>query len=65
MWDRDRGADWTPEHDDRLEDLTFEHQVYGSLIPETTFAIVEVLGELAPLTGPQPAPEPPGERPAA
>ena len=42
-----------------LEELARKHRVYGSLIPEAKFEIVEVLGTLAPWA----ALEPPGARP--
>jgi hypothetical protein len=48
-----------------LEELAHKHRVHGSLIAEMTFQIVEVLGELAPLTDLCAAPAPPGARPAA
>ena len=47
-----------------LEELAHKHQVYGSFISETTFEIVEVLGELAPLADPMAMLEP-GARSAA
>jgi hypothetical protein len=40
--DEDEGPEWTSEHDRLSEELLEKHRVYGCLIPETTFEIVEV-----------------------
>jgi hypothetical protein len=41
--DEDEGPDWTSEHDRLSGELAEKHDVYGCLIPETTFEVVEVL----------------------
>lgn len=42
-WDRDKGADWTIEHERKMEELACKHHVHGALIAETEFRIVESL----------------------
>jgi len=46
------------------EELAEKHRVYGCLMPETTFEIVEVLGPVAPSVGSWAAPGPRGMSPA-
>jgi len=40
-------GDWTSEHDGLSEALAAQHAVYGALMAETTFKIVEVLAPVA------------------
>ena len=42
-WDQDKSAEWTPAHDDLLDRLAHKYCVYGSIIPDTEFLIVEAL----------------------
>jgi hypothetical protein len=41
-------SDWTSEHDCLSEAIMDRHAVYGALIAETTFKIVEVLAGAVP-----------------
>ena len=42
-WDQDKSAEWTPAHDDILDELARKYLVYGAIVPETEFRIVEAL----------------------
>ena len=44
MRDPNPDGDWTSEHDCLSEAIMSRHAVYGALMVETTFKIVEVLG---------------------
>jgi hypothetical protein len=50
--DSNPSGDWTSEHDCLAEAIMDQHCVYGALMAETTFKIVEVL---APPAGPRAA----------
>jgi len=52
-------GDWTSEHDCLSEAIMNRHAVYGALMAETTFKIVEVLAPCGP-----PAGNPPDRPPA-
>jgi hypothetical protein len=55
-WDSDTSTDWTAEHDVMLDECARKHGVFGSLIEETRFKIVEVLTDVGPARTARPRP---------
>ena len=41
LWDDMSKEEWGDEHDAKMDELSDEYQVFGSLIPETRFEILE------------------------
>jgi hypothetical protein len=54
-WD-DMSGDWGPQHDCMCVELLRRYQVYGSLISETKFKIVECLSSGRPFRDEEPEP---------
>ena len=42
-WDADKDVEWTPAHDDKLDELARKYLVHGSIIPDTELRIMEAL----------------------